>query len=112
MQKEDMPHVTLLNLHGRFVLYNVSLLQIDANYVGEPPPLEVTICNLNDNIDKAFLSDMVRICSVCNRISCDLILELSLAVSNYLFFFEEYFFFPGAKVWSCGGIIYLLSSCF
>lgn len=36
-------------------------LQIDGNYVGIPPPLEVTICNLNDNIDKAFLSDMVRI---------------------------------------------------
>lgn len=41
-------------------IYNISFLQIDANYVGIPPPLEVTICNLNDNIDKAFLSDMVR----------------------------------------------------
>lgn len=27
--------------------------------MGEPPPLEVTICHLNDNIDKAFLSEMV-----------------------------------------------------
>ncbi len=35
-------------------------LQVDENYVGEPPPLEVTICNLNDNIDRTFLSEMVR----------------------------------------------------
>jgi len=41
-------------------LFLIFLLQIDGNYVGIPPPLEVTICNLNDNIDKAFLSDMVR----------------------------------------------------
>jgi histone-lysine N-methyltransferase SETD1 len=34
---------------------------VDENYVGDPPPLEVTICNLDDNIDKAFLSDMVRV---------------------------------------------------
>ncbi|XP_069684013.1 histone-lysine N-methyltransferase SETD1 [Periplaneta americana] len=38
----------------------VPRFKIDANYVGDPPPLEVTICNLNDNIDKAFLSDMVQ----------------------------------------------------
>ncbi|XP_049793284.1 histone-lysine N-methyltransferase SETD1B [Schistocerca nitens] len=38
----------------------VPRFKIDANYVGEPPPLEVTICNLNDNIDKAFLTDMVQ----------------------------------------------------
>ena len=37
------------------------IVQVDENYVGDPPPLEVTICNLNDNIDKVFLSDMVRI---------------------------------------------------
>ncbi|PSN52923.1 hypothetical protein C0J52_03017 [Blattella germanica] len=38
----------------------VPRFKIDANYVGDPPPLEVTICNLNDNIDKVFLSDMVQ----------------------------------------------------
>ncbi|XP_046387049.1 histone-lysine N-methyltransferase SETD1B-A [Ischnura elegans] len=38
----------------------VPRFKIDGNYVGEPPPLEVTICNLNDNIDKAFLSEMVQ----------------------------------------------------
>jgi hypothetical protein len=37
------------------------LLQIDGNYIGEPPPLEVTIFNLNDNIDKAFLLDKVTL---------------------------------------------------
>ncbi|KAA0187808.1 hypothetical protein HAZT_HAZT001490 [Hyalella azteca] len=29
--------------------------QIDSNYVCDPPPLEVTIFNVNDNIDKQFL---------------------------------------------------------
>ncbi|KAG1701350.1 Histone-lysine N-methyltransferase SETD1 [Nymphon striatum] len=32
---------------------------IDENYIGEPPPQEVTISNLNDNIDKSFLEDML-----------------------------------------------------
>lgn len=50
--------------------FHTFLLQIDANYVGVPPPLEVTICNLNDNIDKAFLSDMVRRYNVYNRMNC------------------------------------------
>ncbi|XP_063541575.1 histone-lysine N-methyltransferase SETD1 [Cydia strobilella] len=34
--------------------------KIDKNYVGTPPQLEVTLANLNDNIDKAFLSDMMH----------------------------------------------------
>lgn len=38
----------------------VPRFKIDANYCGEPPPLEVTFCHLNDNIDKTFLTDMVR----------------------------------------------------
>ena len=38
----------------------VPRFKIDANYCGDPPPLEVTFNNLNDNIDKAFLSDMVH----------------------------------------------------
>lgn len=33
--------------------------KIDENYVGIPPPVEVTICNLNDNIDRGFLKDIV-----------------------------------------------------
>ncbi|XP_063697695.1 histone-lysine N-methyltransferase SETD1 [Culicoides brevitarsis] len=33
--------------------------KIDENFIGEPPALEVTINNLNDNIDKGFLSKMI-----------------------------------------------------
>jgi histone-lysine N-methyltransferase SETD1 len=32
---------------------------VDENYVGEPPKVEVTIENLNDNVDNAFLQNMV-----------------------------------------------------
>ncbi|XP_034934332.1 histone-lysine N-methyltransferase SETD1A-like [Chelonus insularis] len=38
----------------------VPRFKIDANYCGEPPPLEVTFCHLNDNIDRTFLTDMVQ----------------------------------------------------
>ncbi|KAH0558197.1 histone-lysine N-methyltransferase SETD1 [Cotesia glomerata] len=38
----------------------VPRFKIDANYCGEPPPLEVTFCHLNDNIDRTFLGDMVQ----------------------------------------------------
>lgn len=34
--------------------------KIDQNYIGEPPPVEVTLSNLNDNIDKTFLQDIVK----------------------------------------------------
>lgn len=37
----------------------VNRFRIDSNYVGDPPKLEITICHLNDNIDKSFLTDMV-----------------------------------------------------
>lgn len=36
--------------------------KIDQNYVGEPPAIEITITNLNDNIDKQFLSEMLQKC--------------------------------------------------
>lgn len=35
-------------------------LTIDKDYVGEPPAIEITIRNLNDNVDKNFLSDMLQ----------------------------------------------------
>jgi len=38
----------------------VPRFKIDSNYCGEPPPLEVTFCHLNDNIDKTFLTNMVQ----------------------------------------------------
>lgn len=31
---------------------------IDKDYVGEPPAVELTVTNLNDNVDKNFLTDM------------------------------------------------------
>ena len=33
---------------------------IDVNYVGEPPKVEVTFDNLNDNIDKQFLGKQIQ----------------------------------------------------
>lgn len=39
-----------------------SRLKIDQNYVGEPPAVEVTLINLNDNIDKQFMKDLVSKC--------------------------------------------------
>lgn len=33
---------------------------IDKDYVGEPPAVEITVTNLNDNVDKNFLSDMLQ----------------------------------------------------
>lgn len=38
----------------------VPRFKIDSNYCGDPPPLEVTFCHLNDNIDKIFLTNMVQ----------------------------------------------------
>lgn len=35
---------------------------IDQNYVGAPPAIEITITNLNDNIDKQFLTNLIRKC--------------------------------------------------
>lgn len=34
-------------------------MTIDKDYIGEPPAIEITITNLNDNVDKNFLSDML-----------------------------------------------------
>ncbi|XP_073999250.1 SET domain containing 1 isoform X1 [Rhodnius prolixus] len=38
----------------------VPRFKIDENYIGIPPPVEVTLNNLNDNIDRTFLSDIVQ----------------------------------------------------
>lgn len=43
-------------------------LKIDQNYVGSPPAIEVTIINLNDNIDKQFLSRMLEKCGLYDDI--------------------------------------------
>jgi [histone H3]-lysine4 N-trimethyltransferase SETD1 len=43
--------------------------KIDQNYIGEPPKLEITITNLNDNIDKTFLEDMIKKCGIYDELS-------------------------------------------
>lgn len=42
------------------ILFFLCRLVIDKDYVGEPPAIEITIKNLNDNVDKNFLSDMLQ----------------------------------------------------
>ncbi|KAH8379364.1 hypothetical protein KR009_004441 [Drosophila setifemur] len=54
------PVEPLLLLIPRFV--------IDADYVGQPPAIEVTVVNLNDNIDKQFLSSMLDKCGTSDEI--------------------------------------------
>lgn len=53
------PRSCLLALNVLICVGSYFRFKIDSNYVGEPPPLEVTINHLNDNIDKTFLTDMV-----------------------------------------------------
>lgn len=42
--------------------------KIDQNYVGEPPAVEITITNLNDNIDKQFLRDLILKCGTYDEL--------------------------------------------
>lgn len=42
---------------------------IDAEYVGQPPAIEVTVVNLNDNIDKQFLSSLLDKCGSTDEIN-------------------------------------------
>ena len=54
------------SLRGNTALF---FFQIDQDYVGTPPPLEVSITNINDNIDQAFLTDLVSFCRVHGRVT-------------------------------------------
>ncbi len=42
--------------------------KIDQNYVGEPPAVEITITNLNDNIDKQFLNNLIQKCGTYDEL--------------------------------------------
>lgn len=44
------------------------MLQIDKNYVGVPPAIEVSITNLNDNINNTFLEEMLKKFDNCEEI--------------------------------------------
>lgn len=43
-------------------------LKIDQNYVGSPPAVEITVTNLNDNIEKQFLARMLEKCGLYDEI--------------------------------------------
>ncbi|EDV98549.1 histone-lysine N-methyltransferase SETD1 [Drosophila grimshawi] len=42
---------------------------IDSDYVGQPPAIEVTVVNLNDNIDRQFLSSLLDKCGPTDEIN-------------------------------------------
>lgn len=48
-----------------FICYR---LKIDQNYVGQPPPIEITLTNLNDNIDQQFLAGMLSKCGLYDEL--------------------------------------------
>lgn len=54
---------------GNINFYFFFRFKIDKNYVGVPPQLEITIGNLNDNIDKAFLTEMMTKVGPCEELT-------------------------------------------
>ncbi|XP_053963761.1 histone-lysine N-methyltransferase SETD1 [Anastrepha ludens] len=46
----------------------VPRLKIDQNYVGQPPLIEITVTNLNDNIDRQFLGGMLSKCGLYDEL--------------------------------------------
>lgn len=58
--RDPRSHLTRIWTRLETLELPVPRFKIDENYVGEPPPLEVTISHLNDNIDKQFLTDIVQ----------------------------------------------------
>ncbi|XP_016953503.1 histone-lysine N-methyltransferase SETD1 isoform X2 [Drosophila biarmipes] len=51
------------------LLLRIPRFVIDSDYVGQPPAIEVTLVNLNDNIDKQFLSNMLDKCGTSDEIN-------------------------------------------
>ncbi|XP_037076311.1 histone-lysine N-methyltransferase SETD1-like [Pollicipes pollicipes] len=60
--RDPRPPLTRIWSRMEVVELSVPKFKIDANYVGAPPPLEVSVTNINDNIDKTFLAEMVHKC--------------------------------------------------
>ncbi|KRT81143.1 RNA binding protein [Oryctes borbonicus] len=58
--RDPRSHLTRIWTRLEVLELPVPRFKIDSNYVGEPPSIEVTIFQLNDNIDKQFLRDMVQ----------------------------------------------------
>ncbi|XP_053697450.1 histone-lysine N-methyltransferase SETD1 [Sabethes cyaneus] len=55
------PRNPLARIRSRLETWDIPVprFKIDQNYIGEPPAIEITITNLNDNIDKPFLSELL-----------------------------------------------------
>ncbi|OTF81192.1 hypothetical protein BLA29_010150, partial [Euroglyphus maynei] len=58
--KDPRPHVSLHWTLREPVDLIIPRFKIDKNYVGTPPSIEVSITNLNDNINKSFLVDQLK----------------------------------------------------
>lgn len=58
--RDPRSRLTLLWARTEVADLPVPKFKIDEHYVGVPPPLEVTLTNLNDNIGKAFLDDLLK----------------------------------------------------
>ncbi|GJQ80667.1 hypothetical protein Trydic_g9251 [Trypoxylus dichotomus] len=58
--RDPRSHLTRIWTRLEVLDLPIPRFKIDSNYVGEPPSIEVTIFQLNDNIDKQFLRDMVQ----------------------------------------------------
>lgn len=58
------PRNPLARIRSRLEVHDIPVprFKIDQNYIGEPPAIEITITNLNDNIDKPFLADLLAKC--------------------------------------------------
>lgn len=56
------PRSTLARIWTRLEVTDIPVpkYKIDENYIGIPPPVEVTITNLNDNINRGFLEEMLK----------------------------------------------------
>ncbi|EDW55365.1 histone-lysine N-methyltransferase SETD1 [Drosophila sechellia] len=66
------PRNPLIRIRARAVeplMLLIPRFVIDCDYVGQPPAVEVTIVNLNDNIDKQFLASMLDKCGTSDEIN-------------------------------------------
>ena len=50
-------------------MISVPKFKIDEFYVGEPPKVEVTVENMNDNIDESFLRSLVVKCGLLETVT-------------------------------------------
>lgn len=53
-----------INSHTQYVYTCLFIIRfkIDEHYVGEPPAVEITITNMNDNVDENFLRNLLQKC--------------------------------------------------